>query len=119
MERKALRTFYENAVKRNEKPTVENNYFTIKFNEERHPQPSDWVSTCIAKHWCEYHGPGQHTLEKCHVVTGEPRDSHNQKPKIDPKAFAAWRKQVSVRPPVFLSILGTNKSYRSKRISSC
>jgi hypothetical protein len=121
MDRKALQAFRNTARKRNEEPTVENNYFTTTPKEERFPQPTDWIPTCIAAEWCEYHGPSQHTPDQCSMI-GE-ASTHKekkkaQKPKIDPKAFADWKKQVS-RTFSLVSFCITDKCHRSRRISSC
>jgi RNA recognition motif-containing protein len=123
MDRKALQAFRNAARKQNEQPNVENNYFTTTPKDKRFPQLTDWIPTCIASEWCEYHGPSQHTPDQCSMIgeastkKTEPKRKA-QKPKIDPKAFADWQKQVSrtFRP---FSLCITNKSHRSRRISSC
>ena len=108
MDRKALRTFRENATKRNERPTVENNYLTMKFSMERRSQPADWVSTCIATKWCEHHGPSGHTTDNCEKLAamkkGEPKKKV-QKPK---KSMAAYYKQVRILLPVLSTMSLTN-----------
>jgi hypothetical protein len=99
MDRDTLKAFRKNALKHNEKSTVENNYFTTKPKEERCPQPTDWVPSCIATKWCEYHGPSQHTVDSCSIADPKndapKKKAKNQKAKINPKAFAAWQRQVS------------------------
>jgi hypothetical protein len=103
MDRMALRAFRENAVKHNEKPTVENNYFTTKPKEERCPQPSDWIPTCVAMEWCEYHGPCQHKPDECSIVAA---GSLNAAKKTEPKKKAQkpkltmrrYYEKVRIRP---------------------
>jgi hypothetical protein len=95
MEREALHAFRKNADKHNEKPAVENNYFTTKPKEERYPQPSDWVPTCVAMEWCEYHGPCQHRPDECSVVAA---GSLNAAKKTEPKKKAQKPKLAKKNP---------------------
>ena len=105
MDREALNAFRKNAEKCNQKPTVENNHFTAKPRVQRCPQPSDWIPTCIATEWCEYHGPCKHKPENCNIIAAgslaEFQKQQAQKKKVDLKTSLRMRKEVRFYPSRF------------------
>jgi hypothetical protein len=102
MERLALFAFRKSSQKRNEKPTVENNYFTTTPRKGGRPQPSDWIPTYIATKWCAYHGPSQHTPEECAIVAAgswaEFQKQKAQEAKADMRRLIEWQNKVRIRP---------------------